>query len=357
MAIAHGAEGADMPFVNRNTFVCALGAEALSPAPLRHRRACSEIVTSASASSLESSSLASNASEAVIVGDEEDSWCSLTSNGSSAGGAPDAARDTGAGGWALASDAVGALPGGVCEVAESVEGCAKLEELIGAIATGEAAFIARELCAAAPRVALSVHGSSLMCRLLEYCGDDECTEALIDAAFAGDAASMCCHKFGHQVAMSVLSNGAERHKYMVAAALLADEQRFARHRYASNVIVQALTLFPCDACAELARRFVQHKDAVECLACHTFGVHVVRALLESSPFRNQVFHLLSKVCKRIGKDKFGKILLEEVGLKPPRSTPPGPAAPGGAQPTKGQPRADVASARAHRARQGVSGGA
>merc|ERR1712113_613747 len=88
-------------------------------------------------------------------------------------------------------------------------------------------------------VVTGVCGSSVVCRLLEHAAVEGSMEALVDAALVGNANQLCCHKYGHGVAMSILSNGIARHRRMIMAVLVGDVQRFARHRYTSSVMVEA----------------------------------------------------------------------------------------------------------------------
>merc|ERR1712060_596654 len=138
--------------------------------------------------------------------------------------------------------------------------------------------------------------------------------ALTDAVLDGNVASLCCHKYGHDVAMSILSNGAARQRRVIVAALLGDFQRSVRHRFASSVMLQALTQCPPEEVDELAARILGEPGAVVALSCHTFGVHVVRALLDTPSWRKQVSEQVSRASKRLRKDKYGKALLEELGM-------------------------------------------
>merc|ERR1719450_1635910 len=146
---------------------------------------------------------------------------------------------------------------------------------------GDAAFIAEELLAESPwTLVLNANGSSIVCRLLEYSAGDARTLALVDAVLSADVAMLCCHKFGHEVAMSILSNGSSSQRAPILAALRGDVQRFARHRFASLVLEHALALCSDEERVILASELLARPGTVPALACHSFGVNVVRALLE-----------------------------------------------------------------------------
>jgi len=208
----------------------------------------------------------------------------------------------------------GALSGSLCDMATCAQGCLVLEEIIRTGSSANASRMAWALCAEARNLAQHANGSSVLCRLLEHAAADGSTEALMDAVLFGNGASLCCHKYGHEVAMSILSNGQARHRRAIVAALFGNLQRSLRHRFASSVIVQALTLCPPEECEVLATHVLQEPGAIVALCCHTFGVHVVRALLETPQWRGQVVHQVSGAWKRISKDKYGRAVLEELEL-------------------------------------------
>merc|ERR1719229_1313514 len=157
-------------------------------------------------------------------------------------------------------------------------------------------------------------GSSVLCRLLEHAAVMENTGTLVDLVLDSCGASLCCHKYGHEVAMSILSNGLARQRRAIVASLLGDLQRSVRHRFASSVMVQALTQCPFEECAALAARILNEPGAVVALSCHTFGVHVVRAMLDTPCWRWQVAQEVSRASKRMMKDKYGMAVLEELGI-------------------------------------------
>merc|ERR1712203_629270 len=203
----------------------------------------------------------------------------------------------------------------VCEMAMSAQGCRILEEMVCAGRSVDAARVAQELCVEAKNVAVHANGSSVVCRLLEHAAAAGSTEALIDAVLDGNAACLCCHKYGHEVAMSILSNGMARHRRAIVAALFGELQRCVRHRFASSVMVQALTQCPPEEVEDLAAKILGEPGATVALCCHTFGVHVVRALLDTPSWQKQVAEQVSRASKRLRKDKYGRALLEELGMK------------------------------------------
>merc|ERR1712060_110532 len=116
------------------------------------------------------------------------------------------------------------------------------------------------------------------------------------------------------IAMSILSNGTGSQRGAVVKSLLGDVQRCARHRFASGVLVQALTQCSTRESRQLVIALTQQRGTVVDLACHNFGVHVIRALAELPEFEKEVLQQVTRALKRVEKDEYGKILLQDLGL-------------------------------------------
>merc|ERR1719401_139095 len=212
-----------------------------------------------------------------------------------------------------------ALQGSVCEVLKHQHAAEVLEEVVRFVGTEQASFITRELCMSADvtqMVASGAHGHALVCRLLEFSAAEASTEALVDQILVGDLHLLCLHKCGHHVASSIISNGLDRQRRAVVRALHHDIQRISRHRYASEVLRQAIAHCPVEESRSLTSAIMKKSRCVPDLACHNFGVHVVREMLEISSLRNAIVKQLMGCSKKITKDKFGRALLEEQGLVP-----------------------------------------
>jgi len=150
--------------------------------------------------------------------------------------------------------------------------------------------------------------------LLEYAGSEPRVVGLTDGILAQDVAGLCCHKHGHQVAMSILSNGLTRQRAVVADALFLELKRFSKHRFAAFVLQHALIQLPPPDCCRMAHALMEQSGAVVSLACHSAGVHVVRALLSVPEASKRAQYYITKGQRRLMRDKFGTELLAEVGL-------------------------------------------
>mmetsp|Transcript_84237 Transcript_84237/g.243466 ORF Transcript_84237/g.243466 Transcript_84237/m.243466 type:complete len:370 (-) Transcript_84237:45-1154(-) len=207
------------------------------------------------------------------------------------------------------------LHGSVLSAARS--SCAQLvlQQVICLFGTEDAAFIAEELTPGARGIAQSGVGGDIVARLLECSSEDWRTIALTDRILEDDLPGLFCHKFGHNVAVSVLSNGLCRHKTKIITALLPDVQRFARHRFGTRVLEAALLHCSHAEQALIARAFMQQSGAVASLACHAFGVHVVRAMLEVPVEGERVKRYIVKGQRRVRKDRYGLELLQDLGVE------------------------------------------
>lgn len=335
-------------FIVKNTFICVVGEEALSPVRRCRRKAVTEFVAFAMLRD-EPGPASIDAEEGPASGRQ----VTALTQGFEAGGPRADAACAGLARVArsLATDAEGArllrrgldlgghdatlavaeqLKGSVCEAATSLHAHTVLEEIICRASIRDASFIAQELSREAPAMALNAHGNSVICRLLEFSPADACTVALVDAVLTLDVSVLCLHKSGYNVAMSILSNGAERHRRSIVATLRRDVQRFARHRFGCQVIVEALVHCGHEHVDHLARELTSKPSTVSRLACHAFGVQVVVALLDIPWQRKHVLQELCSNSKRLMKDKFGRALLQDLGLVDQDSALPLAAATAGA---------------------------
>jgi len=211
---------------------------------------------------------------------------------------------------------IAALQGRVREAARSPYAYKVLEAAVLYTGTDEAAFIADELLGYGHEDLLDSSTCSVMCCLLEHSPADPRTVALVDELLSGDVAALCSHKSGHTVAAAIISSGIPRQAAQVVLALHTNPQRFARHRFASKVVEVTVRSWMTVGVDSFARALIAQPGTIVSLACHNFGVHVVRALLASPMHTNQVLHFLLKTVRRLSKDKYGRELLRELGVLP-----------------------------------------
>jgi len=227
------------------------------------------------------------------------------------------------------------LRGAVADASCSPTASLVLLRALDTLGREAADFVAAELRGRARDAAGTSHGCAVLCHLLERTAGQSATEALVEELVGeprgGDVAALCCHKYGHLAAMSVMRCGAVRHKGIVADALHGDLHRYARHRFASKVLREALVLAPHNVRGSLARELMSAPGSTTALACHCFGVLLVRAMLQQPRFAKQVRQCLTRGQARLRRDRYGYDLLVELGLEAAGRPPlPATAALGGA---------------------------
>jgi len=208
-----------------------------------------------------------------------------------------------------------ALRGTVSEAVVSQHAHGVLELLVQRLDADGAVGLAEELLCLGSRTAMHAFGSCLLCKLLEHLPGEAAAAALVDEVLAADLSQVICHKFGHLVALSILSHGLPRQRTKIAEVLSGDLQRFARHRFASLVLALAFSTCSASESHRLAVIVMGQAGAVSSLACHSFGLRVVRALLELPGDSEQVRFYLLKSSRRLQKDKFGVQLLGELNTQ------------------------------------------
>jgi len=208
------------------------------------------------------------------------------------------------------------LHGSAVDAARSPFAHFVLEKIVHYLGTGDAAFIAQELHGCGRSVALNIYGCGVVCRLIEFSAQEPLVSALIDEVLTQDPATLCCHKFGHRVAMSIISNASDRQRNRIVSSLREGGlQRLARHRFAARVLEQVLTQGCSVEAQRLAAEFMSKAGSIVSLACHSFGVQVVRGILELPRESKVALQYLQKAIHKLRKDKYGAMLIEELGLQ------------------------------------------
>jgi len=298
-------------FVVKNTFICALDTEESSPQQKSRARAKTAGVTCLGLDTFDGPE---------EVDDEDTCSAHVEPRGASFDIDPHSKEGSLLAQSILRGGSLGqqqalleALGGHVAALIRSPHGQSTLEAAVECMSPDQAAFIATELSQCSLELLLQPTTCSVMCRLLERSPAEPRTVALMDVLLSGDVASLCSHKCGHAVMATLVSTGVPRQAFLVLAALQTTPQRFARHRFASKVVSVAVRSGAVVGCNHLAFALVAESGTVVSLACHTFGVHVVRSLLASPWHSWQVQQFLLGSRQRLQKDKFGRELMREVG--------------------------------------------
>jgi len=336
--------------VVRNTFICAVGVEELSPCRMRQRAKTHEVSSSTllldeqqgqeggalamqSAGRRADLALTLEAGEAEVVSAAvAEIEASLPALSFHPEGASLVRRALEVASSSEQKALMAAMAGMVCEAARSPHAHEVLEQIVICRGAEGVQFIVEELSRLGGREASSnLHACPVCCRLLAAAPAALGVVALVDEALGDDPADLCCRKFGHLLAVAVVCHGLPRQAGAIVASLRGNPQRFARHRFASKVYEAALRACPPALGEGLARDLMEQPGAVASMACHNFGVRVVRALLDlpaPAGYARQARHYLCRASKRVCKDKYGFALMCELGLAAP--LPPHVAAAGAA---------------------------
>jgi len=316
--------------VVKNTFICAVGVDEYSPCVVRRRARTHEVSSSTllldsdKATALESEDRRADLAMALEMGGDEASTAiseirdclpalSFHPEGSSL-----VQRSLEVADLEEQKAIAMELTGNVCEAAKTVHARKVLEKVVACLGFKGAVSVAEELLQLGGReVASNAYACHLFCCLVEHAPTVPSVVVLVDQALSDDPADLCCQKFGHLVAATVVAHGMSRQAAAIAFALRSNPQRFGRHRFASKVYEAALRTCPAVLCEGLARDLMDQPGAVASMACHNFGVNVVRALVElPAPvgYAWQARQYLCRASKRVCKDKYGLALMSELGL-------------------------------------------
>jgi len=209
------------------------------------------------------------------------------------------------------------LHGHVREAVGSPHANYVLQKVVEALPTAVAGFVAKELLGAGAATSRHRYGCRIICRLIEHCAGDARTATLMDEVLA-ESNELSRHSYGHHVVQSVLEHGHAGHRHRVAAAMRGDLLRGARNRNASYVIEKALTHCSEEDRQAMASELLASPDGVPQLAQCQFGGFVVKALLrlpgEDSTAASACFERLQRAAGELQATKYGKRLLEDVGL-------------------------------------------
>lgn len=306
----------------RNTFLCTGFTEGMSPVSVMRRRAITDPddLASTATPTTEGSVLddLESAAESEDDGDgtreqfETPAWMlALEEQGAAA------AQSAIKAGHHSVPDMLAAFRGHVLELSRSSYGHEVLLTAIHYLRTGDVAFIAEEFLGTSRAVALNSGGSLVLCQLLTFSADDARTAAVVDEILALDIEELVCHKFGYRVARAVLECGLPHQQSRLVGSLLKNLQRFARHRFATLVVESAMVSSTQADRQAVCAALVRSQGAVVSLACNSFGIRLIRTLLQADGFAELVTEYLSRGQTRLAKDKYGLQLMKSLGLQSP----------------------------------------
>jgi len=308
-----------MAFVVKNTFICEVVSEALdAPGPRPQQRAktvhywpCCSAETLPQAADADAPGWAEEPAYAATVGAILDAMPALAFDGNGCTLVQQVLES--ASGEEMRQVAA-SLRGSVRLAAHSPYAHHLLEHLLHHLGIEDTSFIAEELKGGGRELVLNEFGSSVLCQLLLFSTHDPSTEQLIEEVLSGDTTAVCHHKHGHKVALAILEHGSPRQRSQICVSLRGEVPRSSRHRFAAQVVAEALLHGAAEDSHSLAVAVVCKPGAVTSLACHCFGVQVVRSLLRLPRISGAVLQELNTNGHKLKKDKFGAEIMMEIGL-------------------------------------------
>mmetsp|Transcript_75804 Transcript_75804/g.158016 ORF Transcript_75804/g.158016 Transcript_75804/m.158016 type:complete len:475 (-) Transcript_75804:163-1587(-) len=203
-----------------------------------------------------------------------------------------------------------------------------LQLLIRRLGDAELQPLVQEICFEGPSLALDPSATESLHELISERPHVPCVQGLMDVIMTWDTASLCYHKFGHQVALYIFQHGPEEHRRRILEALEKEAPRACRHRVAAGAVATVLVHSRREEALKLAQAIMTTAGALKTLACHCFGVRVVREILQLPGVSQQALAYIARARVRLSRDKFGMELLRELevqGALPPTPSSSSPA--------------------------------
>lgn len=214
----------------------------------------------------------------------------------------------------ILEELVSELRGHVREAVPSPHANYVIQKVIEVMPMQQLGFILEELAGRGACTSRHRFGCRIMCRLFEHSARDPAMEALVDEILA-EAGALCRHVFGHHVIHSVLEHGHARQQQYIAHVLRQDLIRNATNRSASYVIEKALAHCATEDCQALVVELLANSGGVVSLAQSQYGCYVVKSLLRFPGEQSRtVCSQLHHAARQLANSKYGKRLLQDLGL-------------------------------------------
>eukprot|EP00933_Yihiella_yeosuensis_P030055 TRINITY_DN2372_c0_g1_i1.p1 TRINITY_DN2372_c0_g1~~TRINITY_DN2372_c0_g1_i1.p1 ORF type:complete len:530 (+),score=137.75 TRINITY_DN2372_c0_g1_i1:109-1698(+) len=227
----------------------------------------------------------------------------------------------------LQKDIIAALEPHAVELYESPEGNYVLQKLIETCTPDSLQGVRNVLEGKGwEEVAQHRYGCRALERFLEQTSKMEQLESLI-AVIEARAVAMSCNKFASHVVKHVFEY-VPAMRGRVLASILPETCTLAKTKYGSWVVQKALDHCNQESKSLIARAFLdseQEKLTLEDVACDQYGSHVAKQLanLSDKTLRSEIYGRFSQSQDRLGKDHFGRKVLEGFEIPVPFLLTPG----------------------------------
>lgn len=181
-------------------------------------------------------------------------------------------------------------------------------KMIEALHVEKTGFIIAEIRGAAREVALSQFGCRILCRKLEHYETAEADfVALLDELFK-DIEFLCSAESGSYVVRAILEFGMPQHVHRVVEALLKDTAWYAKDKFGSHVLEQAIVSASPEDRKLLLEDLFYNREQVLNIAGSNYGSHTLENTLRSLQWeeKKMMLPLLSAAEKTLKTMRFGK---------------------------------------------------
>jgi len=239
----------------------------------------------------------------VVAKSLDPHWCRIVQDALHGGGKASAAL--------LASE----LHGNVWTCMDSPHGNYVLQKVVEVLPAVHCSFIAVELQGLGKHAAQHKFGCRILCRLFEHAASEDAVAALINE-LATNAGELCRHKYGHYVGKHLFEHGCDGHKKLMARALRSNLLRLARHRYASEVVTEALRQCDDEDKFALADILLDGLSNASHMVDCPFHRNVLQELYALGDRRAEIVQTrLQQNAESLSTSKAGRKALSEFGIR------------------------------------------
>jgi len=181
-------------------------------------------------------------------------------------------------------------------------------KMIEALHVEKTGFIIAEIRGAAREVALSQFGCRILCRKLEHYEAGEANfVALLDELFK-DIEFLCSAESGSYVVRAILEFGMPQHVHRVVETLLRDTAWYAKDKFGSHVLEQAIVSANPDDRKLLLEDLFYNREQILSIAGSNYGSHTLENTLKSlqTEEKNMMLPVLLAAEKTLKTMRFGK---------------------------------------------------
>lgn len=209
------------------------------------------------------------------------------------------------------------LKGHVREAVESPHANHVVQRIVECLPATVCSFVPEELVGFGEAVARHRYGCRVLCRLAE--ADHHAERSAASAALLQEVIlsteNLCRNEFGKHVLNSILEHSTDEHRSQVVLAICPKLLSHATHRAASYVVERTLEHARRADQEMLVEMLLSAPEGLVTLAKSQAGCHVIRGMMKYTRWcRPRIEELLWEAAPQLGNAKYGKLLLQEMGM-------------------------------------------